>query len=133
MCGIGGFFSPNPVPHAGTQLKKMAVAMKHRGPDGNGIYIRGPVGLVHTRLAILDLTEKAHQPMTDGKGGWLVYNGEIYNFRELREELKALGYRFHSSGDTEVLLHAMREWGPSASRVCEAGSPSAGLTVKNWY
>lgn len=86
-------------------------ALRPRGPDGTGMESGRGWLLGHTRLAILDLTDKARQPMTDGHGAWLVYNGEIYNFRELREELKALGYTFRSTGDTEVLLFAMREWG----------------------
>ena len=70
--------------------------------------------LAQTRLAILDLTEQAAQPMTDARGRWLVFNGEIYNFRELRGELEALGVHFQSTGDTQVLLEALGHWGVDA-------------------
>ncbi len=115
MCGILGWISPSLTdPKRSVQEAQPALqALRPRGPDGNGIETGKGWLLGHTRLAILDLTEKARQPMTEGQGGWLVYNGEIYNFKELREELIGLGYRFQSSGDTEVLLYAMREWGVS--------------------
>lgn len=115
MCGILGWISPliaDPKEAKGKAHSALE-ALRPRGPDGGGLECGQGWLLGHTRLAILDLTDRASQPMTDGHGGWLVYNGEIYNFKELREELTALGYRFRSSGDTEVLLYAMREWGIS--------------------
>lgn len=113
MCGILGWISPSITDSrkAKEEARQALEALRPRGPDGSGMECGKGWLLGHTRLAILDLTEKARQPMTDGHGAWLVYNGEIYNFRELREELKALGYTFRSTGDTEVLLFAMREWG----------------------
>ena len=113
MCGILGWVRPsfNDSKRAENEARPALESLRPRGPDTNGLQCGEGWLLGHTRLAILDLTEKAKQPMTDGRGGWLVYNGEIYNFKELREELVKKNYRFHSSGDTEVLLHAMREWG----------------------
>lgn len=90
----------------------MTKAIAHRGPDGEGLYVDRFVGLGHRRLAIIDLSPAAHQPMVTSDGRFAIsYNGEIYNFRELREELEALGHAFHSRSDTEVLLHAFMEWG----------------------
>jgi Asparagine synthase (glutamine-hydrolyzing) len=92
----------------------MTDAIAHRGPDGEGHWSEGPVGLGHRRLAIIDLSPGGRQPMLTPDGELaIVYNGEIYNFQELRAELQALGHRFTSSSDTEVLLHAYREWGPA--------------------
>ncbi len=84
----------------------------HRGPDGEGIYAEGPFAVGHRRLAIIDLTSAAHQPMRSADGRYvLAYNGEIYNFNELRAELQALGYAFNSRSDTEVLLNGFSAWG----------------------
>ena len=90
----------------------MSERLIHRGPDGEGTRICGSTGLVHRRLAIIDLSEEGLQPMTNEDGTlWLVFNGEIYNYVELREELVRNGHRFHSHSDTEVILHAYEEWG----------------------
>jgi len=90
----------------------MSDLLKHRGPDGDGIYVDGMVALAHRRLAIIDLSEEGHQPMTNEDGTlWLVFNGEIYNYRELMEELIAHGHQFRSRTDSEVILHAYEEWG----------------------
>jgi asparagine synthase (glutamine-hydrolysing) len=90
----------------------MGAAVAHRGPDGDGVYERGPIGLGHRRLAIIDLSDAASQPMRNEAGDlWLVLNGEIYNYRELRQELERAGHRFVSQSDTEVVLHAFEEWG----------------------
>ena len=83
----------------------------HRGPDDSGLADLGPVCLASNRLAIIDLTAAGHMPMTDGKGRWIAYNGEVYNFPALREELSRLGHQFKSRTDTEVVLHAYAEWG----------------------
>ncbi|MBK9595718.1 MAG: hypothetical protein IPO57_10290 [Rhodocyclales bacterium] len=95
----------------------MADSISHRGPDDHGFY-RDPVaGLVmaHRRLSIIDLTEASHQPMVDvPRKVALAYNGELYNFRDLRRELQSLGHAFHSSGDTEVVLRSYIEWGVGA-------------------
>lgn len=86
--------------------------MRHRGPDDEGLFLDGAVGLAHNRLSILDLSAHGHQPMHDAEGRtWIVYNGEIYNFQEIRKDLEAAGHRFQSTGDTEVILHAYRQWG----------------------
>ena len=93
----------------------MTDAIAHRGPDGEGWFIDGPFGLGHRRLAVIDRSEAAHQPMTTPDGRYVLsYNGEVYNFRELRLELEALGARFRSHGDTEVVLHALALWGGEA-------------------
>ena len=107
MCGVAGWFDPNP--QTNEILEKMTVALTHRGPDAGGIYYEGPVGFGHRRLAIIDLAA-SHQPMKEGRCV-LTYNGEIYNFQELKEELRNLGHRFKTEGDTEVLLHALIQWG----------------------
>src|SRR5947207_5396050 len=113
MCGILGWINPALTnPEVTKQLGLRAVkSLQGRGPDGDWIECQPGWMLGFTRLAILDLSERANQPMTDGRGGWLVYNGEVYNFRELRAELVAHGYEFRSTGDTEVLLRALRHWG----------------------
>lgn len=112
MCGILGMFdrSGSPVPEG--VLRAMADKLAHRGPDGAGIHMDGALGLGHRRLAILDLSEAGHQPMATPDGRYVIsYNGEIYNFRELRKELEAAGRTFQSRCDTEVLLQAYAHWG----------------------
>jgi asparagine synthase (glutamine-hydrolysing) len=113
MCGIVGrsnYLSGKPV--NADVLKKMCDLLAHRGPDGEGVFQKGPVGLGHRRLAVIDLTEAAHQPMLKDNGRFVItYNGEIYNFRELRIVLEGLGHQFRSQSDTEVLLTAYQEYG----------------------
>jgi asparagine synthase (glutamine-hydrolysing) len=93
-------------------LKRMTDVIAHRGPDGEGHYADGPAGLGHRRLAILDLSPAGHQPMANETGSVIIsYNGEVYNFQQLRVELQALGHHFHSRTDTEAVLHAYEEWG----------------------
>src|SRR5690606_30959375 len=93
-------------------LKRMTDAIAHRGPDGEGHFIDGSVGLGHRRLAIIDLSKAGLQPMSDTTGKLIIsYNGEIYNFKQLRVELQALGYQFRSQTDTEVILYAYDAWG----------------------
>ena len=109
MCGIAGIFNykSDVIPVDKTELLRMRERMINRGPDGAGLWIAEDqlVGLAHRRLAIIDLSEAAAQPMVDAEtGNRIVFNGEIYNFRALRSELKVAGYRFHSHSDTEVLL-----------------------------
>jgi len=94
-------------------LRNMTDVLAHRGPDGEGFLNRGPIGLGHRRLSIIDLTSAGHQPMvTPDERFAISYNGEVYNFQELRVKLEALGHRFHSRTDTEVILYAFVEWGP---------------------
>jgi asparagine synthase (glutamine-hydrolysing) len=96
-------------------VKAMTDIIAYRGPDGEGLYCDGHIGLGHRRLSIIDLTDAARQPMATRDGRYtLSYNGEIYNFKELKAELSARGHLFHSTGDSEVLLAAFAEWGPSA-------------------
>ncbi|MFN9741250.1 MAG: asparagine synthase (glutamine-hydrolyzing), partial [Acidobacteriota bacterium] len=93
-------------------LRKMADAIRHRGPDGDGFYTHDGLGFGHRRLAIIDLSHEGDQPMVTADGRYaLIFNGEIYNFRELRAELQKAGYRFRSTGDSEVVLNAFVEWG----------------------
>jgi asparagine synthase (glutamine-hydrolysing) len=131
MCGIAGIVDPAGF-HA-TALAPMAEALRHRGPDGEGFAVveasgelrlatrdalgadaRVVAGLAHRRLAIIDLTDASSQPAVDPSGRLaLAYNGELYNYVELRRELEALGRRFRTTGDTEVVLQAWAQWGPS--------------------
>jgi asparagine synthase (glutamine-hydrolysing) len=113
MCGIAGElnFQKSPHPEA---LRRMAHAIRHRGPDGDGFFEQGPVGLAHRRLAILDLTT-GDQPMSRG-GCTVVFNGEIYGFARLRDELRSHGHTFTSTSDTEVLLVAYLQWGTDCVR-----------------
>jgi asparagine synthase (glutamine-hydrolysing) len=112
MCAINGVLShdgssvPEPV------LWAMARVAAHRGPDGEGVHVEPGLGLGHRRLAILDLSEAGHQPMLDASGRYVMtYNGEIYNFKELRTTLAGLGVQFRSQSDSEVLLAAFATWG----------------------
>jgi asparagine synthase (glutamine-hydrolysing) len=111
MCGIAGIFYQNGAPVSEPLLRAMTDVLAHRGPDGSGFYRDGPVGLGHRRLAIIDLVTGG-QPMGSDDGTvWLAYNGEIYNFRELRRELEARGATFRTTSDTEVLLRGYEAWG----------------------
>ena len=112
MCGIAGIFRFDDQPVSPVILKRMTDSIAHRGPDGEGQWVEGSIGLGHRRLAILDLSPAGHQPMQSKNGQFiLTYNGEIYNHLEIRAELEAKGYHFHSRTDSEVLLHAYAEWG----------------------
>ena len=114
MCGIAGIFHPDvPKPVDPARVEAMTDALAHRGPDGSGVWTAAGVGLGHRRLAIIDLSEKGAQPMLspDGREA-ITYNGEIYNFREVRAELEEKGFTFRSESDTEVILAAWRQWGP---------------------
>lgn len=93
-------------------LRKMTASLAHRGPDAEGLHVSGPIGLGHRRLSILDLSERANQPMKILNGKIVItYNGQIYNFPELREELTRLGHTFFSNCDTEVVIRAYHQWG----------------------
>jgi asparagine synthase (glutamine-hydrolysing) len=112
MCGIAGQYGFNGREPDGQLLSLMSERLSHRGPDGEGIHLCRCTGLVHRRLAIIDLSDNARQPITNEDGTlWLVFNGEIYNYIELRQDLVEKGHRFHSNSDTEVILHAYEEWG----------------------
>lgn len=112
MCGICGqynFRSGEPVRPENIRL--MASAIAHRGPDDDGYYVAGPIGLGFRRLSIIDLAG-GHQPMSDqDESVWVVFNGEIYNFKELRVELESYGHVFRTKSDTEVIVHGYKQWG----------------------
>src|SRR3989337_1864962 len=113
MCGIVGLCSLNKRTDK-TVLTSMRDALTHRGPDDAGIYFDQEcnVGLGHRRLSVLDLSSFGHQPMSNDNGSiWITYNGEVYNYREIREELIKKGYNFKSDSDTEVVIKAYEEWG----------------------
>jgi len=113
MCGIAGIATTMGEPVPEQVLRRMTDAIAHRGPDGEGHYIDGEVGLGNRRLAIIDLSERGAQPLASESGDVVVtYNGEIYNFRSLRADLERAGHRFASATDTEVVVHAWEEWGP---------------------
>jgi asparagine synthase (glutamine-hydrolysing) len=115
MCGIAGFINLDGAPVSPVILQKMTDAIAHRGPDGEGHWIEGNAGLGHRRLAIIDLSPAGHQPMISSDHRYVLsYNGEIYNYRELRAELEAAGYWFRSKTDTEVVLNALAHWGSDA-------------------
>ncbi len=112
MCGICGIVDFSGQPAKESALRRMMTRMKHRGPDDDGVFVDGPVGLGHVRLSIIDLSSAGHQPMASEDGRFvMVYNGEIYNYIELREELAEF-LHFRTRTDTEVLLNAFRHWGP---------------------
>ncbi len=113
MCGIAGIVQLNGAPAESVQLQRMMASIAHRGPDGEGYWTEGPAALGNRRLAIIDLTPAAHQPMQTSDARFiLTFNGEIYNFAALRAELESKGHLFHSRSDTEVLLHMLAEYGP---------------------
>jgi asparagine synthase (glutamine-hydrolysing) len=128
MCGIAGYIGPKLLSHE--NLQAAASALRHRGPDGKGIYTHRVkdqfVSLVHTRLAIIDLDARSNQPFRMNSK-ILVYNGEIYNYLELRRELENLGHVFHTSGDTEVLACSLNQWGKAALDRLE------GMWAFAWY
>jgi len=109
MCGIVGMINKSGQPVEVSLLESMAEKIKHRGPDDEGFLIDGSVGFYHKRLSIIDLVS-GHQPMTSGSAG-IVFNGEIYNYVELRDSLKQLNHTFNTTSDTEVILHMYHEYG----------------------
>jgi asparagine synthase (glutamine-hydrolysing) len=114
MCGIAGLFRAGRAvsPEDITAVERATAAQSHRGPDDSGFYRDSRVVLGHRRLSIIDLSPAGHQPMSNEDGTvWVTYNGEIYNYRELHEELKAREHCFRSNSDTEILIHGYEEWG----------------------
>src|SRR5687768_2024573 len=113
MCGIAGRFNyRSGAPIDPRVVRSMCDLLAHRGPDGDGVWTDGAIGMGHRRLAIIDLSPAGRQPMTAVDGNLTIsFNGEIYNFQTLRRELEARGHRFRSRTDTEVMLAAYREWG----------------------
>ncbi|MHC4436729.1 MAG: asparagine synthase (glutamine-hydrolyzing) [Planctomycetota bacterium] len=118
MCGICGIYNceeGNSV--SKSLLDKMTAAIAHRGPDDEGFYVKDGVGLGHRRLSIIDV-ESGHQPLSnEDETVWIVYNGEIYNFKEIQKDLVARGHRFRTRTDTEVIVHAYEEWGTDCVRI----------------
>jgi asparagine synthase (glutamine-hydrolysing) len=112
MCGIAGQFNfERPEPVDPEDIRRMARSIAHRGPDDEGYFVSGPLGLGFRRLSIIDLAG-GHQPMADAEETvWVVFNGEIYNFKELRADLESCGHRFRTRSDTEVIVHGYKEWG----------------------
>src|SRR5262245_23112723 len=112
MCGICGqfnFVSRQPVEPQ--TIQRMTDAIVHRGPDDEGFHFDGDLGLGFRRLSIIDLGG-GHQPMSDSEESvWVVFNGEIYNYPELRKELEGYGHRFRTQSDTEVIVHGYKQWG----------------------
>ncbi|MBK6561586.1 asparagine synthase (glutamine-hydrolyzing) [Candidatus Amarobacter glycogenicus] len=113
MCGISGILRAGGEPVPPGLIDAMIATLRHRGPDGEGSYFAPGIAFGHTRLAIIDLSAASDQPFIDDEAGLaLSFNGEIYNYIELRDELRSLGQQFRSTGDTEVLLRAYQQWGP---------------------
>ena len=117
MCGIAGFLDASAASAAAeamARVEAMTGAIAHRGPDDSGTFVDAEAGIAlgHRRLSIIDLSPLGHQPMTSADGRFVItYNGEVYNFAELRAELDALGHRFRGGSDTEVMLAAFLAWG----------------------
>jgi asparagine synthase (glutamine-hydrolysing) len=113
MCGIVGVFNLDGKPFMLPDLVRMAEQISHRGPDDEGFFLQDNIALGHKRLSILDTSSMGAQPMTSKDGKWvIVFNGCIYNFRDIRQELKSLGHSFISNADTEVIVEGLSEWGP---------------------
>src|SRR5258706_13199456 len=117
MCGIAGILSfKSPVAEE-APIRRMTDAMAHRGPDAAGFFSDGVISLGHLRLSIIDLSSAANQPFTDNSGRYvIVFNGEIYNFNEVKQRLKE--YPLHTTSDTEVLVAAYAKWGPDCLTYC---------------
>jgi asparagine synthase (glutamine-hydrolysing) len=110
MCGISGVLSWQTAPDCAA-VRAMCERQVHRGPDADGVVARAPAVLGHRRLRVIDLSDAANQPLSDRSGRfWIVYNGELYNFRALRRELEALGASFRTASDTEVIVEAYKQW-----------------------
>ena len=111
MCGIAGIFDPSSnssqLEH---HLSLMGNLISHRGPDDSGQWVHpdGTLGMAHRRLSVIDLSSNAKQPMTEGNNNWIVFNGEIYNYKDLRRRLEG---NFRTNSDTEVILKAYQKWG----------------------
>lgn len=115
MCGLAGLINLDGLPVSPVILKKMTDSIAHRGPDSQGKWVEGNIGLGHRRLAVIDLSPAGHQPMISADNRYvLTYNGEIYNYREMRAELESKGIEFRSQTDSEVVLCALGHWGTDA-------------------
>jgi asparagine synthase (glutamine-hydrolysing) len=117
MCGVVGYLNCNDAPASVRVVERMSRAVSHRGPDGDCTWVEGSIAFGHRRLSIIDLSSAAAQPMLSADGRYVIsYNGEVYNFRELRAELQASGCLFRSVSDTEVVVEAFAKWGADAIR-----------------
>src|SRR5262245_17955564 len=114
MCGIAGVLGRNGPAPSLDELERMAGALAHRGPDEFGVYRSAIAGLAHARLSIIDLSTGQQPLANEDDTLWVVFNGEIFNYVELRAELEALGHRFRTKSDTEVIVHAFESWGDGA-------------------
>ena len=132
MCGIAGILACSsqriPLP-----IERLTAAQQHRGPDALGAWTDDRCALGHARLAIIDLSEAGRQPLSNEDGTvWITFNGEIYNFQSLREELEGLGHRFRTRTDTEAIVHAYEQWGTGCVRRrtrCSRGGASRRSTA----
>src|SRR5262245_39244190 len=113
MCGIAGIFHADNTAVDEALLKRMCNSLSHRGPDGDGVFVdqHHHVGLGHRRLSIVDLATGGQPMSSEDQQIWLIFNGEIYNYPDLKQELKAKGYHFRTTSDTEVIIHMYREHG----------------------
>jgi asparagine synthase (glutamine-hydrolysing) len=117
MCGIAGKLYSDPArPMERAAIEAMLGPIAHRGPDSTGAYLEGPVGLGHRRLSIIDLAAGSQPMANEDDSVWIVFNGEIYNYLGLRQQLLARGHRFKTHSDTEVIIHAYEEYGPDCLR-----------------
>src|SRR6185437_4815807 len=116
MCGVGGIVALRPDARGGSveELEAMARALRHRGPDAFGFHRDARAGLAHTRLSIVDLTGGQQPLANEDDSIWVTFNGEIFNWVELRADLEARGHRFRTRCDTEVIVHAYETWGERA-------------------
>lgn len=112
MCGIAGILRTDGGPAEASTVRSMTSRLNHRGPDGEGVFIDGSVGLGHRRLSIIDLEGGAQPLANEDNTVHVTFNGEIYNFRDLRSQLASAGHTFRTNSDTEVLVHAWEQWGP---------------------
>lgn len=119
MCGISGYFSRNGTAPQVDLVQKMTDLLKHRGPDGEGVWHDESMCLGHRRLSVIDLSSRGHQPMVNDPGIAITYNGEIYNYVDLREILSRKGHQFTTDSDTEVVLKAYIQWGPDCVKYFE--------------
>lgn len=116
MCGIAGYITPQDAPADREILARMVATLAHRGPDGDGLHVEGPVALGHRRLAIIDVSGGAQPLCNEDSTVWVTYNGELYNELALRKELEAKGHRYKTASDTETLVHLYEEHGPEFVR-----------------
>src|SRR5688572_15685868 len=111
MCGVAGILGTDERPPNRAVLEAVCARLAHRGPDEHGYFVNGPVALGHRRLSIIDLST-GRQPLSNEDGSvWVTFNGEIYNFQELRDRLEGLGHRFRTHTDTEAIVHAYEQDG----------------------